>query len=397
MTTKFIPTTAEHRALGLGLFLRTGATDAQLETAIKRDAGTRAAGKWEPVAEQAFKFRDRSLLEIAHEAAKLDKADVGYNREDTMRAAVSGGSLTNIFTTSVNAYMMAAWDDEVDTTLFCQERDVQNFKNIDVIDFMPGSDLNKQARGGTAQHAKPQDTKETYKIARYTKQFIVDEQDLIDDNISALTDMPRAFGRAAKRLRPDLVYSIMLANAALNADGVALFHATHNNLLTGAGSALQASAMKTALSQMQKQTYDGHAINVRGRYVIVPPELKWTALELTNSTQILIAGTAGTVTERGSANVLQSENLNVVSEGRVSDTGVVDPDSGARRTGTTTNWFLAGDQRTIEVAYRMGTNRMPVVRGYALTQGQWGFGWDISHDIGAKAIDYRGVLKSNGV
>ena len=32
----------------------------------------------------------------------------------------------------------------------------------------------------------------------------------------------------------------------------------------------------------------------------------------------------------------------------------------------------------------------------ATIQGRFGFGFDIKHDIGAKALDYRGLYKSAG-
>ncbi len=65
--------------------------------------------------------------------------------------------------------------------------------------------------------------------------------------------------------------------------------------------------------------------------------------------------------------------------------------------GAATKWYLsAGGPRTIRVAYRRGTNRLPVLRSYSLDQGQWGMGWDINMDIGAAAMDYRGLHHSTG-
>jgi hypothetical protein len=397
---KFIAMTPEARGIGLGLFLRAGASDAQLEAEIRRDPATRINGKWEPVAEIAWKNRSLSLLDLCRESVRLDKnldRPVMWGPDEAIREAVSGGSVTNIFTTSVNAFVMQGWDDEVDTTVFCTEREVKNFKQIDVIDFKPGTELQMIGRGGTATHAHPSDTKESYKIVRFGKMFTCDEMDIIDDNVSALTDMPKAFGAAAKRLRPDLVYSLMLKNATLDTDSVALFDAaTHANLLTGGGSALSSTALKSALTAMGKQQFDGHPLNIRGKYLIVPPDLKFTAMELINSSQILIAGTSGSVTERGNLNVLESENLSVLSDGRISDVGVYDPTTKIKYTGTTTNWWLASDRRTIEVATLQGTNKQPAIRGYVLDKGQWGLGWDVNYDIGAKAVDYRGFQKSAG-
>jgi hypothetical protein len=43
--------------------------------------------------------------------------------------------------------------------------------------------LGKLPRGGTADHEERSDKTESYKIARYAGQFVVDEQDFIDDSL----------------------------------------------------------------------------------------------------------------------------------------------------------------------------------------------------------------------
>lgn len=148
----------------------------------------------------------------------------------------------------------------------------------------------------------------------------------------------------------------------------------------------------------------GHAIphgktkkvlNIAPEFLIVPQALKWTAMELLNSAGIVIAGTAGSVTERGTNNVLQNVMQLRVDE-RVGATGVTDPDSGTTYTGTDTNYFLASRPgRTIRVAYLRG-QRTPEVRSFTLDRGQWGIGWDIKMDIGAKPVDFRGLVYSTG-
>jgi hypothetical protein len=96
-------------------------------------------------------------------------------------------------------------------------------------------------------------------------------------------------------------------------------------------------------------------------------------------------------------NVLQSEGLTLVVDDRIGVSGVTDPTTNTARTGLDTNWFLsAGGARTVRVAYRRGTNRQPQLRSFMLDRGQWGMGWDINMDIGAKALDYRGMHKSAG-
>ncbi len=50
------------------------------------------------------------------------------------------------------------------------------------------------------------------------EKFTADEMDFIDDRLGAILRVPIEMGRAARRVRPDLVYSILIENPAL-ADG----------------------------------------------------------------------------------------------------------------------------------------------------------------------------------
>ena len=45
--------------------------------------------------------------------------------------------------------------------------------------------------------------------------------------------------------------------------------------------------------------------------------------------------------------------------------------------------------------YVAGTGRRPVVRPFTLSNGQWGIGWDVKLDIGAKALHFRGLYQGN--
>lgn len=343
--------------------------------------------------ELAHRYSDLSLVDLCREAVRLDGRSVPSGRSEAIQAAFSGATLTNIFTTSVNAILLAAYMEASDTTLgWTQEREVADFKTNERPRMTTGPNLAKLPRGGEADHATRSDTAESYKIARYARQWVVDEQDVIDDSLNALQDIPAQFGAAARRLRPDLVYAILLDNAAL-ADAVALFHATHANLLTTA--ALTATTLKAAIAALELQRENSVALNLRATHLIVPSDLKHTAANLINSTELVLAGTAGSVTEKGNSNTIAAiETIGLVADSRLSN-GVVDPATGDTESGSTSTWYLASSQaHTIEVGYRRGTGRAPQVRSGQLEKGQFGVWFDVNMDIGAKAMDHKGLVKN---
>jgi hypothetical protein len=325
--------------------------------------------------------------------------------EEAIRTAVSGGTLSYIFSTSMYLKLVMGWEEVADTTDWCESEDVANFLTHEELSVAANATLEKLPRGDTAKHASMSDSRETYKVARYAKQIVFDEQDIIDDRLGALMQAPVAMGAAAARLRPDLVYSVLLENPTLATTGGALFNNTavtspggHANLTTAV---LGSPGLQAGILAMGKYRESGSnaTLNIRPRFLIVPQALKFKAMELLNSVAqaFTAAAAAATPSNYMTINILSGENLALRIDDRIGAAGLTDPRTKQARTGLDTNWFLAaGGNRGIKVAYRRGTNRMPTLRSFTLDRGQWGVGWDINMDIGVAAMDYRGLHKSAG-
>lgn len=341
------------------------------------------------VMESGHRFGEMSAFDMCREALRIDGREIPLSRAETIQAAVSGGTLTNIFTTSVNAMLLMSYMEIGDTTgAWTREADVADFKTNERIRMKAVSGLSKLPRGGEADHLNRSDTAESYKIARYSGQFVIDDQDIIDDSMNALSDMPQEMGKLAARLRPDLVYAILLANPTM-ADSVALFSsaATRGNL--GSSSALTGPNLKTGISTMRLLQENGVNIGLAATHLLVPATLDWTARELINSTAIASGATTG----QGTFNSLQNV-VTPISEERL-ENGVIDPATGTTYSGSASTWFLVSTQaNTIEVGYLRGTGRAPTVRSFNLDKGKYGIGWDVAMDIGAKAMEWRGLRKT---
>jgi hypothetical protein len=253
--------------------------------------------------------------------------------------------------------------------------------------------LTRHPRGGTATDATVSDTKESWKLARYSKKFTIDDMDRIDDNFGKLTTMPMEMGRSARRLRPDLVYALLLSNPTLARDGAVVFIAAGHANYGTTGTAFAASTLQAGMTAMRKQKRNGVGLKIKPRFLLVPADLDFDASILLNSAERVIASASG-----GTFNPLKGK-LELRSDDRLGVNGVTDPATGEAHVGTATNWFLAADAasgRTIKVGYRAGTNRGPQIRTYVLDRGQWGWGCDINMDIGAAMMDYAGLYMATG-
>lgn len=383
------------RSLAAGLLASQNIDPTRCRMHDGRNVASRATALTEQDADRGDEFRRLNALDLIRECARLDSGRWYRDPEEAIRAAFSGATLAYVFSTNVNARLTVGWDRVGDTTVgWCDEEDVANFLEQEDISLTASARLDALPRGKEADHATVSDSRETYKIGRYAKQFVVDEQDVIDDRLGAILRMPEEMGEAARRLRPDLVYSILLENPTLVADSKAVFHADHSNLLTGA---LSDANLKSAISSMGTQRLNGDVLNITPTHLIVPSALDWTAQGLTTTASLakLFADTSDPIYT--TENLLARKRLVPVMDDRIGATGVRDPRSGATRTGSATNWFLVSrSSRGMRVAYRRGTNRQPQMRMFNLERGRWGIGWDINMDIGAAFMDYRWVQKSTG-
>ncbi len=354
------------------------------------------------------RYSQMSSFDILRECVRLDTGYWPISKDDLFsRAAVSGGSLQNVFTTSVYARLLQGWETIGDTTLgWCDEEDVENFMEQEDISLAVDAGMDLHARGGTAKDATLSDKKETYRIARFSKKFTLDEMDQVDDRLGAWLRIPMELGEAARNLRPDLVYSTMLANPTMTDTG-AVFNATvvttaggHANLGTGV---LGNDTLKTAITAMVAQRLGrttknpGRQLNIRPRFIIVPAALEWTARGLTAAAMLAKMFADSSDPWYAALNLIAQEGIRVVADDRIGAIGVFDPRTKATRTGLDTNWFLTqGGPRGLRVAYRRGTGRVPTLRSFVLDQGQWGLGFDIKHDIGVAFTEWMTWYKSTG-
>lgn len=389
--------------LAAALMHRSGCDPTRINVRVDADGRiqrlTANADQRSQVAEQGWRYANLSMRELLRMCARLDGISVtdamGVGetlRAINTRAGMSTNTFLNVFTTNIAAQLVTAYEQFPDSTTggWVSEADVTNFLTQERARMEKGPSLQRLPRQKEADHAEFADNAETYKIARYARQFVIDEQDIVDDRFNGINPhVAQEFGQAAARLRPDLVYALLLANANMR-DAAALFVAGHGNLNTS--NALAIAGLTTARKKMMLQQENGVNLGLVLRFLLVPPSLEVTALELSQSPLLI----TGSDTVRPAMNALASSGLTVVPEPRL-ENGVTDPATGTTHAGSATTWFGAAATTagpTIEVGYLAGTGRAPQLRSGMLDRGQWGMWFDVKHDIGAKALDWRGLQKN---
>ncbi|TKZ20829.1 peptidase U37 [Shimia litoralis] len=331
--------------------------------------------------EAARDWRGLSLIEVARAFLEAEGVRVrGLSRDEiATRALHSTSDFPQILSNVTNKTLRAAYDVAPRTFApIARRTSVADFKNVHRLQLGEAPQLEKVSESGEYKRGTIGEAQETYRIETFGKVIGITRQVLINDDLDAFTRVPALFGTAAATLESDVVWDVIVANAAM-ADGKGLFHAGHNNL-AGTGAALDVAGLAKARTAMSHQKgIDGKTtLNIRPSFLVVP-----TSLEL-NAEQLL----AQTIVPTKSGDVVPSSMraLTVVSEPRL------DPASGA------VPWYLFANPAaidTIEYAYLEGQE------GVAM-ETRMGFDVDgieirARLDFGAKAIDWRGMFKNPGV
>lgn len=258
--------------------------------------------------------------------------------------------------------------------LWCNRTTAPDFKDIKKLQLSEAADLVEIPEGDEYEYGTLSESKEVYALSTFGKGLKFTRRMLINDDLSAFDRVPRMLGQAAARKVEGLAIAILTANAAL-ADGVALFATAHANVTTGALTVVSLGAARAA---MRKQTALGSSdpLDLMPALLIVPEQLFVTASQLVSSA---VDPAKSNATPNPFANQLQ-----VISSPRL------DADS-------TTEWYLSASPAqidTVDVGFLEG-EETPVV------EEEDEFDTDsrkikVRHECVAKAIDYRGLVRSSG-
>lgn len=367
---------------------------------VTDEAATRMAGIEEAVlhrvdprvklTDNGRQYRGMTLLELGRDM--LERAGVNTRGMDRMTLATrmlqlrSGGmgvssDFGSITANVANKRMRGAYDENPGTYSRWARRapNAPDFKSISVVQLGAMPDLLKVNEHGEFKYGSFSDGAETYQLLTYGRMVSLSRPAIVNDDLRAFDRLVTGFGNSAARLENRTVYAQVTGNPAM-ADSVALFHATHANLGTGAGSALQFSSLTAARTAMRVQKgLNSEELNLAPAYLLVPAALEQTAYQLTSSNYV--PATKGEVNEFRAG-------------GRTAVEPVVEPILDAV---SATAWYAIASSTqvdTVEYCWLDGAEG-PVI------ESEVGFEIDgitlkCREDFAAKVIDWRGLYKAAG-
>mgnify|MGYP000423828992 CR=1 FL=1 len=164
-----------------------------------------------------------------------------------------------------------------------REHEVPDFKDQTLARLSEAPSMLEVAEGGEYKRGSFSESADTFKIKKWGRIFSITREALINDDLSAFTRLPHAFGQRAASLESDEVYSLLSATDNLK-DGSPLFDASRGNL-ANSGSSLTVSSLGAARAEMRGQKgADGKSvIDIQPRFLIVPADLETLGEQLLSS------------------------------------------------------------------------------------------------------------------
>jgi len=340
--------------------------------------GVKAYG--EQVMERAPRFVH--VLDLAKASLHADGRDVPGNRNEMIRAAFSTVSLPGIFSNVAGKIMEQAYQAFPSVARqIARVLTASDFKQATGYRLTGDTKMQEVAPAGGLKHGQLAESSFAYMVKTYGRIFGFTRQDIINDDLGALNEVPAMIGRGAAVTLEELFWKLVLANTS------SYFSGGNGNYISGSDTVLGITGLGSAVKIMREQTDTfGTPIVVEPKFLVVPPALEATADALYASTNILME--TSTATPDGNPYKGKYQPLVVPHLGNTS----------VHANASDTAWYLFGnpaDVAAFGIAYLNGQEQ-PTVESKEADFDTLGIQFRGFIDIGVSQVDGKGAVMSKG-
>ncbi len=340
------------------------------------------------VLEAAERLRGIGIQEFCELASGMRLPRYRRDANGWLRAAFSTTSLPGILSNVANKSLLEGYNYIEDTwRRICKIATVNDFKEHSRYRMTGSFKFEKVGPDGELKHGKVDEQKFGQRADTHGIMFALTRQMIIDDDLGALSEIPRQIGMGAAEAISDAVWALLLSNPT-QSDGKTFFHADHKNYREGADTALTVDGLTAAEVAFAEQIKpNGRPLGVPARLLLVPTALKVPAQLLMTSINLNETTTANKGKPQSNPHAGKYE---VVSSVYLSSAAFAGASNKA--------WYLWADPNrlpTLEVAFLGGVDRPTVERADA-DFNTLGIQFRGYIDFGVREQDFRGALKMKG-
>lgn len=379
-------------------------TSRVLEAAVCQAGGLRDAEKHFSDQELQIardKFRDgiglNQLLLLAAEAngyhghtggkvtKEVQNAAFGMVNGPYARIHASGFStidVANIVAATANKFLHEGWM-AVDLTplRLASIRPVRDFKQVTTVSLTGHLQYSQIGASGEIKHGVLDDMTYTNQADTYAAMLAITRKDIINDDLGALTAVPRRLGRGGALKLNDIFWTEFLGLV-----GASFFAAGNSNINTGVADMTIGGLAATETIFMNQTDPDGKPLGIMPKIILVPTALKASAVALMDPQSLIITGSD---TKIPNTNVFKGR-FTVESSPYISNSSY---------TGyTSVGWWMLADPNecpVIEIAALNGRVE-PVVETADAEFNVLGIQMRGYADIGVADQEYRGGVYADG-
>jgi hypothetical protein len=328
------------------------------------------------VAAEANGYRNRAGYNIDRE---VQAAAFGINSPRSQYAAgFSTFSLPNTLAATSNKFLREGWN-AVDQTLLriSAVRSVRDFKTITTVSLTGGFQFEKLTADGEIPHATPSELTYSNKADTYGIMFAVTRQDYINDDLGALSVIPRKIGRGGMLKLNDIGWAEFLNNGSFFTSG-------NSNVNTGVADMTSGGLAATESIFMSQTDADGKPLGATPQLLLVPTALNSAARTLMSS-QALVGGSATVPGGNIWAGRFQVESTPYLHNSAY--TGY-----------SAAAWYMLANPSDIPVLEIVALNGRvePVVESADTDFNTLGFQMRGYSDVGVNLQEYRGGVRADG-
>lgn len=321
----------------------------------------------------------------------VQRAAFGMNGPRQIKA--SGWStidISSILSNVANKFLRDGWN-AVDMTAMRLSaiRNVRNFQAISTVSLTGDLMFEELGAAGEIKHGQLGNVAYANKADTYAKMLAITRQDIINDDLGALTAVPRRLGRGSALKLNDIFWT-----AFLYGETSGFFSETHttagntgnSNLNTGAADITLAGLTATELLFLNQVDPNGKPLGAQPAIMLVPTALKAAAAALLDPQSKLITGASSTLSD---VNVFAGR-FRLESSPYMHNTAYTGYSSAA--------WYLMADPMdlpTIEIAALNGRVE-PVIETADADFNVLGIQMRGYSDVGVALQEFRACIKADG-
>jgi hypothetical protein len=262
----------------------------------------------------------------------------------------------------------------------CAVRNVRDFKAVKSYRLIGRDQYELVGPGGELKHGTLGEEAFENRADTYGLMLTIDRRDIINDDLGAITTIPRKLGRGSGLAINDVFWKTFMNNASF-------FTAGRKNYAAGADTALGIEGLTKAEQMfLDMKDADGYPIGINPAILLVPSSLSTPANQIMKSTELRVTASDTTYgvsnPHAGKFRVEMSRYLN--------NTNYTGNSSKA--------WYLLADPNdlpVIEVAFLNG-QESPTIETAEADFAVLGIRMRGYHDFGVALIDPKGGVKMKG-